>query len=363
MGRLAPMLLLVLAGASGGCRCGSPTDAPPVRVVIEGPRTLFRLGRKVRCAQANRAGMLVAGTATGQVLVWREGGKPITVEQEGVHDGPLTQVQLSSDGKLLLSTGGHVAAVWRVVYTGAGDPERGELLRKVQGPQPITCGVLLGSSEAMFGTSQGHVMRWEVNTPRAVGVRGLSCGGTRVPPARMQLKPGQRCPLGVYVEPDEGPPACLYPVTHLVLLTQPRGRAGQVACACRTGEAAVMDRATRRLTFFSPGHLATLTQVGDDLLLGRADGKLRLYDLGVREVLRALTPAGAPQASASDGTLIAVVQGATLRIWHHDHPAALAAVRLPGPAVWVDLGPGRATVLLLDGQLLRYGLKVTRTSV
>jgi len=410
--------LLSLQILQGGCTCGE-RSTPPVVVEVEiAPTLLLELKQSVTCADRGAGGRLVAGTSSGQILLVRRRGDPAaSLQSEPVRAGPVTHVELSDDGRRLLSVHGEVVALW--------DLDRGELLRRVQGPQPVTAALLLpGGEAALFGTSQGHVLRWDGTSPRAaIGlpdrarrsnrnhrqgatrahtggtqprsdtacdfegesgdgrqtvrrsrarpIRGFACGGTQVPRARMRLPAKKRCPYGAYVEPDEGPVACLYPVTQLVLL----GR-GRVLRACRTGEAALIELATRRLSFLSPGHLGTLTPVGDDLLLlGRADGKLRLYDLSQRKVVRELAPAGAPSVSASDKTLIAAVQGTRLRLWHRDHPQAVGEARLPGEAVWLELGPVRArgggpsardtrlaAVLLKDGRLLEYRLKVSRVA-
>jgi len=105
-------------------------------------------------------------------------------------------------------------------------------------------------------------------------VKGLACGGTGVVPARLHLPERERCPYGTYVEADDGTRACVYPVTQLAASER------HVARACRAGTLAILELGSMGVSFFSAGHLATLTFVGGDLLLlGRAEGQLRLYQL------------------------------------------------------------------------------------
>jgi len=341
--RLLPIVSLLLLG---GCRCDEQRRATPPSS-LQPPRVRLELGRRV--SAADQAGqLLAAGTPEGEVLLMSRApdGSGLVVLRDGegqVHDGAVTRVQLDRDGGRLLSLGGHVAAVW--------DTRARKLLRRVSGPQLLTAGALLPGGDAVFfGTSQGHVLRWEVSSPQAAAVAHFACGGTRVPPARLRLPEKQRCTYGHYVETPEGPPACLYPVTQLLLLDD-----RHLARVCRTGEAAVMELGSRRLSFFSPGHLAALAPVpgpGRRLLLGRADGELRLFSLAERKVIRTLEPTGKPAAAAAGGALVAAVQGRTLRLWHPEEPRPVARVELPGPAIWLRLVPGEVDALLADGRLL-----------
>ena len=345
--RLLPIAALLLLG---GCRCGEQRQAAPQASSLEPPRVRLELGRRV--SAADQAGqLLAAGTPEGEVLLMSraQDGSGLVVLRDGegqVHDGAVTGVQLDRDGGRLLSLGGKVAAVW--------DTRARKLLRRVSGPQALTAGALLPDGDVVFfGTSQGHVLRWEVSSPRAAAVARFACGGTRVPPARLRLPEEQRCTYGHYVETPEGPPACLYPVTQLVLLDD-----RHLARVCRTGEAAVMELGSRRLTFFSPGHLAALAPVpgpGGRLLLGRDDGELRLFSLAERKVIHTLEPRGRPAAAAADGGFIAAVQGRTLRLWRAGEPRPAARVELPGPAVWIRLASREVDALLADGRLVTVG--------
>lgn len=345
-GRFTTLLALL-----AGCTC-QEREAAPVSVALQPrPAVVLELGEKVSAAD-RRGGLLAVGTAAGRVLLARPGGEGEKVMlqpgEDGGHDGRVTVVHLSADAGRLLTVGGHVVMVW--------DTRTRRPVRLLRGPQPVTAGALLPAGDvAFFGTSHGHILRWEVSKGAAGAVRGFACGGTRVPPARMKLPEDRRCLYGSYVEPGEGPPACVYPVTHLVLVRDSLLR------ACRTGEAAGMQLETRRLDHFSPGHLSTLTALDDaghQLLLGRSDGKLRLFDRRRKSVLRSLEPAGRPAAVAARGELIAAAQGRQLRLWHRTSARALAGAALPDEARWIAVERDRVSLLLADGRLVSYGLQV-----
>lgn len=345
--RMLSTLTLVLAAlVLTGCRC-EEEGRSPVRVRTDAPRLILDLKLRVASGAAGPGDLFVAGTPKGEVLLATGAGQaPARVGEDRPHDGPVTVVQISGDGRRLLSIGGKTAALW--------DLQARRLVRQVRGPEVITAGALHPAGQiAFFGTGQGHVLRWPLDRPSAQGVKGFACGGTRVLPARMQLPEKERCPYGTYVEPPEGPPACLYPVTHLVFLPK------KLARACRTGDGAILELESRGVRYFAAGHLRTLTPVGPDLLLGRAEGQLRLYGSAQRKVIRSLAPDGEPSAAVSDGQLVAVAQRGAIRLWHRDHSRAVGELAVDRRVVWLDLRRNELRALLEDGRLLAYRVTVT----
>jgi hypothetical protein len=345
-----PRILSTLALVLGAlvlttCRC-EEENRSPVRVRTGAPRLVLDLKLRVASGAAGPGGIFVAGTPKGEVVLATPGKAPARVGEGRTHEGPVNVVQISGDGRRLLSIGGKTAALW--------DLQTRRLVRQVRGPQVITSGALHPDGRlAFFGTDQGHVLRWPLDRASAGGVKGFACGGTRVLPARMQLPEKERCPYGTYLEPPEGPPACLYPVTHLVFLPKTLAR------ACRTGDGAILELTSRAVRYFAAGHLRTLTPVGPDLLLGRAEGQLRLYRPAERKVIRSFAPEGEPSAAASDGQLVAVAQRGAIRLWHRDHARPVAGpLSVDRRVVWLGLAGHELRALLEDGRVLGYRVTV-----
>jgi len=119
-GRKLITLLLVL----GGCRC-SENGPAPVRVRVTGqPTLLLELGAKPTAAAAGPGGLFAVGTSRGEVLLVKPGER-VAQAAGTAHDGAVTVVQLSPDGRYLLSIGGKTATL---VDVGSRN-----LLRQVRG--------------------------------------------------------------------------------------------------------------------------------------------------------------------------------------------------------------------------------------
>jgi hypothetical protein len=343
-----------LALLVGLCCCCKSKDPSPWAVSLTLKGTVLELGVPVTAADA-RGELLAVGTKGGKVLLVirkREAEATELVADEPVHDGPLRVVQLSRTGSRLLSVGGKTAAYW--------DTTTRKLMRKVRGPETITAATLQPEGNyAFIGTARGHVLRWVPPSPRAQPVAAAACGGTRVAPARMRLPRRQRCPYGAYVEPDDQPPACLYPVTHLRFVFE-----NSLVRVCRTGDGLIIDLNTLSKTYFTPGHLRSLTPVGRDLALGRDDGPVRLYSSHHRRIVRAYRPSDEPAgtlAGANDAVVAA--QGRVLRVWHREHKdEAGSPVTVPDTPVWMALERRLLWVLLVDGRLLAYRVSVAPRS-
>jgi len=258
----------------------------------------------------------------------------------------------SEGGTHLLSAGGKVAAWWEVATR--------KLVRSVRGPQELTAAVLSssgGRSVAYFGTRQGSVVSWDPSQSRAVPMPNLACVGYPAPPGASKMPEARRCPYGNYFVADTGQAVCVYPVTALAL------EGAKLIRACREGSLYMQELPTGKRTGFSPGHLEVVVPVDAGLLLlGRAEGELRLYDLASKELRRELEPPGPPLAAAAAGDLVAVAQPGAVRVWSSAGRTALYSWPERRRVVWVGLrrAPAELRVLTADGELASRALTVTR---
>jgi hypothetical protein len=344
--RIYQLMPLVLLLACAGCK----SSEPPIVVTVGAEQVQLELKTPITCGIGG-AGGIAAGTKGGAVLFARAGGGAVQTlgDPEVLHEGAITALDLSADGKHLLSGGGKTVVYW--------DTKQGTKIRQLRGPQPITSAVLYPEGNAaFFGTDQGHVLRWRLDQKGADGIKAFSCGGARVHSARMNLPIASRCrPYGTYFETPKGMHICLYPVTRLLR------SGGELLRACRSGTLGFLDLKKQSTSFFQAGHLSAFATVGRErVLLGRADGKVQLHRRGELKP-RTLVAAGkAPAAVAADGELLAAAVGGVIQLWHRDHAAVVASVKTPtGRTVrWLGLR-GRALLALYDdGRLLRRTLTV-----
>jgi WD40 repeat protein len=321
-------------------------------VTVGAPQTLATVDARtgVTAADYSRHGQASFGSAAGKLWVVGEGA-PCELLDAGssVHDGPVTAISFSANGKRLFSVGGKVAAAW--------DLEERRLIRELAGPQRLTAGVMHPDGKsAYFGTAQGHVMRWRLGARGADAVREFACRGSLVYPARMRLPKKRRCPYGTYLETDEGKAVCTYPVTHLLI------GGNKLLRSCRQGNLAILDLNTLKIEWHLAGHLTALAPAGaDTLLLGRADGKVGLYRTSDREIVQPLQPEVRPIAAAASGALVAVAAGAEVRVYHRKHPRNLAKVEVSAPPVWVAIREQgtRLVVATKNGRMRSWPLRTS----
>jgi WD domain, G-beta repeat len=342
--RVLPLLLSLLVYAG----CKSPKA--PIEVTAGAEQVQLELKTPITCGIGGPGG-IAAGTKQGAVLFAKVGGAARTLgdPKAPLHAGAITALDLSADGKHLLSGGGKTVVYW--------DTRRGEKVRQLRGPQPITSAALYPTGNAaFFGTDQGHVLRWRLDQKGADGIKAFACGGARVHTARMNLPIASRCrPYGTYFETPAGMHICLYPVTRLL-------RSGDVLLrACRSGTLGFLDLKKQSTEFYQAGHLSAFAAVGRDrVLLGRADGKVQLYRRGELKP-QVLAAAGkAPAAVAADRDLLAVAAGGVIHLWHREHATVVASLKIPaGRTVrWLGLKGRALQALYDDGRLVRRELTV-----
>jgi hypothetical protein len=335
--RFLPLMLL---GALSGC---PRRESPPPRITLGPARTLADFATPVTAGDS-RNSTFVVGTALGRVLLRGADGREAALGEPAAHEAPVVALALGVKERWLISAGGRSIATWSVARRG--------LVRRVAGPQTITAAVLApDGATAYFGTEQGHVLRWRLGQPSAEPLRQLACAGSKLTRAQLRLPESKRCEFGAYVEPPQGGAICAYPITALAL------RGALLAAACREGTISFNDLPGGRRSFYLAGYLRTVTPVGAELmLLGRGEGELRLYDVPGGKVVRELQPAGAPDAAAVDGELLAVAHGHHLHVWHTGHVAALASLALPRRAVWASLRAGELRLLLEDGRFVAHSV-------
>lgn len=349
--RIVLALLLAALSLAIGCkREEPPAAAPSFTVELGAERTLAELKARISAGAAGPGELIAAGTEQGAVLLHGGSGEPARLGETALHDGPISSLAFTRDGRHLLSTGGKLCAWW--------SPASRSLVRQVHGPQQITAALLLersgGEPRVYFGTDHGALVRWDPGQSKAEPLPHLACPAVSLSPAQAAAPKEKRCPYGRFVPDPQGAGVCAYPVTAMV------EAGGTLAWACREGGMRTLELLRERRDGFSPGYLKTLTSLRalreGQVLAGRGEGQLRVYALGEKKLLRELLPAGAPEAAASDGELTAVAQAGAVRIWAGE--ATQAALSLPsdGRVVWLGLrvSDGKAELRQLgaDGRLL-----------
>ena len=237
----------------------------------------------------------------------------------------------------------------------SGDAASQIKINEVSGPQRLTTGVFDQTGQMVyFGTAQGHIFRWHTQQTSAQAIKAFACGGMQVPPARMQLKPQQRCPFGTHYELDTGLLACLYPVTQIAL------HQGHLIRACRQGELGRLTLKTDHSTFYQAGHLRVLVPLEQNLIFGgRNDGQLQLYSGANKiKIIRSFLPRGQPFAAASAKQIIVVAQQGVIRFWHLEYAQAIAERKITRretadnkteqEVVWLHLNPAATELSLLQ---------------
>lgn len=265
------------------------------------------------------------------------------------HIGGVSALDVSDDGKRLLSSGGKTIAWW--------DLTRRSLGRHLRGPHRIkTARFAPDGQSAFFGTDQGHVLRWHLAKGEAKAVAQLGCGARYVDVFRRGRPESERCPYGTYGENKKGQPYCAYPATHLAR----RGKT--LARACRTGTLGVLSLETKAIKHYNmAGALADLHFADDDeLLLARNDGLVARYSIkGNNEPQARRKGRAEPTCASSSKKLFAVGHSKSITLWHRDQMTRLGGVRVPAPVVWVELREvsakgGSLEALLADGQRLSW---------
>jgi len=342
-------------------------------------RPLLRWKQALHVTTAKRVGASLAlGTAAGGVALVDNKGKllwllnPNTPESRPTsqptaspvslpssrpavllrHEGGVKALDVSDDGKRLLSAGGRTIAWWHL------GRHRGRLLgRHLRGPHRITTVRFSPDGEsAFFGTDQGHVLRWKLVRGEAKAISALSCGARYVDVFRKGLPENERCPYGTYGENKKGNPYCAYPATHLAR------RGETLARACRTGTLSVSSLTGATIKHYNlSGALADLHFAGDnELLLAREDGFIARYNIstgvefdarrkGVKE----------PTSACSAEKMFAIGHSKSITLWHREQQTRLGGVHLPAPAIWIELRNvtdkgGILEALLANGQRLSW---------
>jgi hypothetical protein len=342
LGALALASLLVTPA------CKREVAAPPrptLEVELGPERTLAELGARLSAGAGGPGELVAAGTEQGVVLLLG-GSAPAPLGETALHDGRVSALAFSADGRHLLSVGGKLCAWWSTA--------RRALVRQVHGPQEITSAWLLeraGAPRAYFGTDHGAVVRWDPSQAKAEPLPRLACPAVALSPGQLAAPQAKRCPYGRFVPDPRGAGVCAYPVTAMA------ASGGRLAWACREGGLRLLELGSESLDGFSPGWLRTLTPLADgQVLAGRGEGQLRVYALAEKKLLRELTPEGAPEAAASAGELTAVAQPGAIRIWAGEAPRAVASAPSKARTVWLGLrrtSPTAAELRLLtvDGKL------------
>ncbi|MFH1132084.1 MAG: hypothetical protein V1754_12160 [Pseudomonadota bacterium] len=344
--------------------CKRTPHAPPFVVRFSKAQLHTNFGASIVAVGQSANGVIAVGTTSGDILLLQKPGPHFyllfdhnstdhkTQPEAGTekvmppnHDGQITSLSFSDNGRYLLSTGGHSAIFW--------DTESRKMVRQVKGSDLITAGVLDAAGQtAFFGTSLGYLLRWPLDRPDAQGIKRFHCHRWSVYSARRRLPETQRCPFGTYVEMDNGQSTCAYPVTHLVRQNSLLVR------ACRDGVVSFMDLSKQRYRGYSSGALNTLTFVGPNhLLLGMTKGELQILRILDRkdpphgEIEKTLAQKFFPTAASSVGDLIAVAKEKRIHFWKDKMPAG--ALDVPNKVVWLGLKtkPLGILILLEDGRL------------
>ena len=348
-GMAATLVVAAMALALSGCSKKAPEQGP-LKVSLAAPVELTRVKGVATSAARASDGRLAVGAEDGRLRVLAADLRAGILELEGHPGEAVAALAFAGGGELLVSVAGKEGAVW--------DLRRKVRIRDLKGPQPITA-LAVGpeGKEAFFGTDQGHVMRWDLSTSKAVPIPRFPCGATGVPPARMQLPPASRCRYGTYFQTPEGQHACLYPVTLLVV------REGKLFRACREGTLASRGLAGGELTWFTAGHLSLLTPMPPDLMLqGKVEGQLNVYSSGQNKLLRALAaPMKKPLAAAATARLLAVAQeGGQILVWSRPGKAPAATVQGPPGVIWLHLSDGELRYLARDGRVISHKIELEK---
>ena len=354
------LVILLLALLLSGCKSSTENRAPAVASVkITASRNIAELGSEVKAAAAGPGGLLAAGSIKGQVMLFSPGTAKVTTleafakkgsapdagppKKKSLHPGGVSALAFSAGGSKLVSVGGRTAALW--------DLKKRELIVDIVGPQGITT-VIPGrtGTEVYFATDEGHVLHWDLAKKVPEALPGFFCGSSQVPQARLRLPVSRRCVYGTYHVSKKGIHVCHYPATGLLL------RDNLLVRACRSGNMALLDLTTRKITFHMSGHLRAMTVLGDALLLARNDGQLQVYEPKVHKVTRTLKIKGKPLAAAASDTFLAVAQKDGVLLWSVGGAKVLAAVKTPTPAVWLRFAGDELQVMMSSGTLVGHKL-------
>jgi hypothetical protein len=292
----------------------------------------------VRSGSLHPSGLVAGGTEAGSVLLVDRSGRRVLGEPR-VHGGPVTGLQLSADGKHLLSAGGELVMWWETAS--------GKVEAKVKGPQRITAALLRegGRAQAFFGTALGAMVRWPVGDKAAQPMKELACPAYPVQVARRTLVEAERCPFGAFVEARDGSgAACVYPVTALALAGQTLWR------ACREGSLYGEELDAKVRHGFGMGAVQAIAVRADGVVaLAREDGELRLLEPRRREVIGQLMPPGPSQVMAVAGDLLAVAVGAEVRLYVGASRQPSARFQAPGRVIALHLAAGEIRLLTVEG--------------
>jgi len=290
------------------------------------------------------------GTQKGHIFRYTIKNRMITPwSQVFQHDGPVSSLVISRSGNFLLSLGGNSAATWQI-------SKNPRLLHQIAGPQRLTAGTFSPDERTRyFATDQGFVMAWKDGDLAASPLNQFTCEGMAVLPHRRFLPIKERCPYGSYVEPSTGPPACMYPVTHLQV------HASRLIRACRTGTLGLLSLTTGQREYSIVGHLSGLLAFDRQrLLLLRQDGELRFYFFNHKKPPTSFARTEPVIVAAENAPWILLGHHRKISLWHMDHTKPLVQTSLPSTPLWIGfLGTfKRFLILFPEGKLLTYQIDI-----
>ncbi len=333
------------------CLWGCPQKTPlvqPAKVKLKASQTLAEFGQQLTAGAGHLESTFVAGTPRGEILLITKGTTPQKLSQEPLHDGAIRALSLSGDGKRLLSIGGKAAAVWHLPVP--------RLIRQVRGPQKLSAGVLAKDGTiAYFATQGGHVLRWSPDQAKARAISGLNCTSWKLTATQMALPEEKRCKFGIFLDPEEGPPMCSYPVTTLLL------HQGTLIRACREGSLGFYDLTKKQRSGFLAGHLQSVIPLDQErLLLCRHDGILKVYSRSTEELSKDLASIGPPTATASSSQIIAVAHKGAIALWAKKIQGRPTSIPVPSKVIWLGFSasPLKLLALLENGRLVAHSLQV-----
>ncbi len=120
------------------------------------------------CAATPHGRVVAVGSTGGDAMVFVDGA--IETKLANCHEGAVFAVELSPDGRRLLTTGAdQVARLWST--------ETGAMLRTFRGHRGVVFAGALGANVAITGSSDGTVRRWDIDSGQQIDQMGGMNGG------------------------------------------------------------------------------------------------------------------------------------------------------------------------------------------